>query len=125
MRSLTLSQWSDLTTGDNYVIRLRSSTDSASESILDELEAIDLGLVKIVVERVTVVKFRMDYGTGPNLVQKYRSTSFPSSPSLPSHALPSLSPLLSTLSWRFGDGAPILSVGGPGALSPEPPTEFF
>jgi hypothetical protein len=35
-----------------------------SESILDELETIDLGLVKIVVERVTVVKFRMDYGSG-------------------------------------------------------------
>jgi hypothetical protein len=92
MRSLTLSQWSDLTTGDNYVIRLRSSSDSASESILDELEAIDLGLVKIVVERVTVVKFRMDYGTGPNLVQKSRSTSFPSSPSLPCPPLPFPSP---------------------------------
>jgi hypothetical protein len=35
-----------------------------SESILDELVAIDLGLVEIVVERVTVVKFRMDYGSG-------------------------------------------------------------
>jgi hypothetical protein len=31
-------------------MRLRSSRDSTSESILDELEAIDLGLVKIVVE---------------------------------------------------------------------------
>jgi hypothetical protein len=30
---------------------------------LDKLEAINLGLVEIVVERVTVVKFRMDYGT--------------------------------------------------------------
>jgi hypothetical protein len=64
MRSLTLSQWSDLTTGDNYVIRLRSSSDSASEGILDELEAIDLGLVELVVERVSVVKFRMKYGSG-------------------------------------------------------------
>jgi hypothetical protein len=45
-------------------MRLRSSRDSTSESILDELEAIDLGLVKIVVERVTVVKFRMNYGSG-------------------------------------------------------------
>jgi hypothetical protein len=44
-------------------MRLRSSSDSTSESILDELEAIDLGLVEIVVERVTVVKFRMDYGS--------------------------------------------------------------
>jgi hypothetical protein len=35
-----------------------------SESILDELEAINLGLVEIVVERITVVKFRMDYGSG-------------------------------------------------------------
>jgi hypothetical protein len=42
----------------------RSSSDSASEGILDELEVIDLGLVEIVVERVTVVKFRMDYGSG-------------------------------------------------------------
>jgi hypothetical protein len=31
---------------------------------LDEFEAIDLGLAKIVVERVAVVKFRMDYGSG-------------------------------------------------------------
>jgi hypothetical protein len=44
-------------------MRLRSSSDSTSESILDELEAIDLGLVEIMVERVTVVKFRMDYGS--------------------------------------------------------------
>jgi hypothetical protein len=42
----------------------QSSSDSTSESILDELEAIDLGMVEIVVERVTVVKFRMDYGSG-------------------------------------------------------------
>jgi hypothetical protein len=45
-------------------MRLRSSSDSASEGILDELEAIDLGLVEIVVERVTVRKFRMDYRSG-------------------------------------------------------------
>jgi hypothetical protein len=31
---------------------------------LDELEAIDLDLMKIMVERVTVVKFRMDYRSG-------------------------------------------------------------
>jgi hypothetical protein len=37
------------------VTRLTSTRDSTSESILDELEAIDLGLVEIVVERVTVV----------------------------------------------------------------------
>jgi hypothetical protein len=46
------------------IMRLRSSTDSAGKGILDELEAIDLGLVEIVVERVAVVKFRMDYGSG-------------------------------------------------------------
>jgi hypothetical protein len=45
-------------------MRLRSSRDSTSKSILDELEAINLGLVEIVVERVTLVKFRMDYGSG-------------------------------------------------------------
>jgi hypothetical protein len=44
-------------------MRLRSSSDSVGEGILDVLEAIDLGLVEIVVERVTVVKFRMDYGS--------------------------------------------------------------
>jgi hypothetical protein len=44
------------------VIRLRSSSDSASERIFDAIEAINLGL--IVVKRVTVVKFRMDYGSG-------------------------------------------------------------
>jgi hypothetical protein len=47
-----------------YMMRLRSSRDSTSKGILDQLEAIDLGLGKIVVERVTVVKFRMDYGSG-------------------------------------------------------------
>jgi hypothetical protein len=45
-------------------MRLESTRDSTSESILDELEAVDLGLVEIVVERITVVKFRMDYGSG-------------------------------------------------------------
>jgi hypothetical protein len=61
IRSLTLSQWSNWTT-DDYVVRLMSSSDSTSERILDKLEAIDLRLVEIVVERVTVVEFRMDYG---------------------------------------------------------------
>jgi hypothetical protein len=47
------------------VLRLRSSSDGAGESILDELKEINLSLVEdeIVVERVTVVKFGMDYGS--------------------------------------------------------------
>jgi hypothetical protein len=45
-------------------MRLESTRDSTSESILDELEAVDLGLVEIVLERITVVKSRMDYGSG-------------------------------------------------------------
>jgi hypothetical protein len=45
-------------------MRLRSLSDSANKGIFDELAAIDLGLMKIVVERVTVVKFRMDYRSG-------------------------------------------------------------
>jgi hypothetical protein len=45
-------------------MRLRSTRDSTSKSILDELEAVYLSLVEIVVERVTVVKFGMDYGSG-------------------------------------------------------------
>jgi hypothetical protein len=44
-------------------MRLMNPSDSAGEGILDELEAIDLGFVEIVVERVTVLKFRMDYGS--------------------------------------------------------------
>jgi hypothetical protein len=43
-------------------MRLTSTSDSTSKSILDELEAVYLGLVEIVVDRVTVVKFGMDYG---------------------------------------------------------------
>jgi hypothetical protein len=43
---------------------LRSTSNSTSKSILDELEAVYLSLVEIVAERVTVVKFRMDYGSG-------------------------------------------------------------
>jgi hypothetical protein len=47
-----------------YVMRkLRSTSDSTSERILDKLEAIGLCLVEIEVERVTVVKFRMGYGS--------------------------------------------------------------
>jgi hypothetical protein len=46
------------------MMRLASTSDSASEGILDELETIHLGLVEIVVERVTVVRFRKDYGNG-------------------------------------------------------------
>jgi hypothetical protein len=42
----------------------RSSSNSASEGILHELEAIYLCLVEIVEERVTVVKFKMDYESG-------------------------------------------------------------
>jgi hypothetical protein len=49
-------------------MRLRSTSGSTtlctSEGILDELEAIDWGLVEIVVDRVTEVEFRMDYGSG-------------------------------------------------------------
>jgi hypothetical protein len=45
-------------------MRLRSSSDRTSKNILDELEAVYLGLVEIVVERVSVVKFRMDYRSG-------------------------------------------------------------
>jgi hypothetical protein len=45
-------------------MRLESTSDSTSDSILDKLEAIYLSLVEIMVERVTVVKFRMDYGSG-------------------------------------------------------------
>jgi hypothetical protein len=47
-----------------YVMRLRNSSDSAGEGVLDELKVIDLSLVKIVVEKVAVVRFGMDYGNG-------------------------------------------------------------
>jgi hypothetical protein len=49
IRSLTLSQWSDLMTGDN-VMRPRSTSDGACKGILDELKAINLGLVEVAVE---------------------------------------------------------------------------
>jgi hypothetical protein len=42
-------------------MRFWSTSDSTSESILDKLEAIYLCLVEIAVERVTVVKFRMEF----------------------------------------------------------------
>jgi hypothetical protein len=42
-------------------MRLRGTSDSTGKGILYELEAINLGLVKIMVERVAVVKFRMNY----------------------------------------------------------------
>jgi len=40
--------------------RFRSFNHSACKTVLNLLEAIYLGLRKIVVERVTVVKFRVD-----------------------------------------------------------------
>jgi hypothetical protein len=44
-------------------MRLRGSSDGTGKGILDELKPINLGLVKIVVERVKVVDFGMDYGS--------------------------------------------------------------
>jgi hypothetical protein len=44
-------------------MRSRSSSDGACKGILDELKAINLGLVEIMVERVTVVMFGMDSGS--------------------------------------------------------------
>ena len=57
LRSLTLSQCRDLRMG---VRRFRSFKQSACATVLNLLEAIYLKLRNIVVERVTVVKFRAE-----------------------------------------------------------------
>jgi len=57
MRSLILSQCRDLRMG---VRRYRSFNHSACKTVLNLLEAVYLGLRKIEVERVRVVKFSVD-----------------------------------------------------------------
>ena len=69
MRSLILSQCRDLRILDRCdKRRFRSFNHSACKTVLNLLEAVYLRFRKIVVERVTVVKFRVDIrgsdGTG-------------------------------------------------------------
>jgi len=57
MHSLILSQCRDLRID---VTRFRSFNHSTRKTVLNLLEAVYLRFMKIVVERVTVVKFRVD-----------------------------------------------------------------
>ena len=59
MRSLILSQCRDLDDGCD-MRRFRSFNHSTCKTVLNLLEAVYLIVRKIVVERVTVVKFRVD-----------------------------------------------------------------
>ena len=68
MRSLTLSQWRDLRIGVMW--RFRSLNNSTSKRVLDLLDPVKLMVWKVVIERVTVIQFRMDNGGG-----KYQHTS--------------------------------------------------
>ena len=60
MHSLILSQCRDLKMGVIIMRRFRSFNHSTFKTVLNLLEAVYLRLRKIVVERVTVVKFRVD-----------------------------------------------------------------
>ena len=60
MRSLILSQCRDLRMSVIFMRRFRSFNHSACRTVLNLLKAIYLRLSKIVVQRVTVVKFRVD-----------------------------------------------------------------
>ena len=62
MRSLTLSQWRSENRSDN--VRFRSLNNSTSKRVLDLLKPVKLIIWKVVIERVTVIKFRMDNGGG-------------------------------------------------------------
>ena len=63
MRSLTLSQWRDLRIG---VIceDLGALTTARASSGSVAMEPVKLMVWKVVIERVTVIKFRMDNGGG-------------------------------------------------------------
>ena len=58
MRCATLSQWRDCSPG--VVLKTRAGSDATSQGALDSLESLELWLWKVVVERVAVVKFRMN-----------------------------------------------------------------
>ena len=60
MHSLILSQCRDLKMGVIIMRRFRSFNHSTFKTVLNLLKAVYLRLRKIVVERVTVVKFRVD-----------------------------------------------------------------
>ena len=61
MRSLTFSQWRDLRRGSDMSV-FRSLNNSTNKRVLNLLEPIKLTVWKVMIERVTVVKFRVNYG---------------------------------------------------------------
>jgi len=62
MRSLTFSQWRDLRTGV-ILVDLGALTNT-NKRVLNLLEPVKLTVWKVMIERVTVVKFRVNYGSG-------------------------------------------------------------
>jgi len=63
MRSLTLSQWRlERFENGSDMCGFRSLDKSASKKVLNLLEPVKLAVWKVVIERVTVVKFRMNSG---------------------------------------------------------------
>jgi len=50
----------------------RSLNNSTSERVLNLLEPVNLTVWKVMIERVTVVKFRVNYGGGNGAVLKSR-----------------------------------------------------
>ena len=63
MRLLTLSQWRlERFENGSDMCGFRSLDKSASKKVLNLLEPVKLTVWKVVIERVTVIKFRMDNG---------------------------------------------------------------
>jgi len=60
MRSLTLSQWNLRFENGSGMGGFRSFNNSTSKRVLNLLEPVKLIVWKVVIERVTVVKFGMD-----------------------------------------------------------------
>ena len=64
MRSLILSQCMQRFESGSDMCGFRSLNNSASKRVRDLLEPVKLMVWKVVIERVTVIKFRMDNGGG-------------------------------------------------------------
>jgi len=64
MRALTFSQCMERFENGSDISGFESLNNSTSKKVLNLLEPVKLTVWKVMIERVTVVKFRVNYGGG-------------------------------------------------------------
>ena len=64
MRALTFSQCMERFENGSDISGFESLNNSTSKKVLNLLEPVKLTVRKVMIERVTVVKFRVNYGGG-------------------------------------------------------------